>query len=191
MTASKIDFDNFLDGYLKQPNFFEAVCPANSSVPFGLQLKELVASIYSGEAEDLVNKEWFLKLAENIIVHEFGNYKALNALSSLKVETKKELLLRLKKANQYMDEQFLTINDINEVAVYCNLSEFHFYRSFKQAFAVSPYQYLLRKRLKLAASLLNQKEMNITAIALHCNFPDLPTFSKAFKKQFGISPSQF
>lgn len=191
MTSADVDFDNFLDGYFHQPNFFEAVCPASASVAFGTQLKELVTSIYNGEADELVNREWFLKLAENIIQYEFGNYKALNSITSLKVETRKELLVRLKRARQYMDEQFLFINDINEVATYCNLSEFHFFRSFRQAFAVSPYQYILRKRLELAASLIKEKEMNITAIALHCNFPDLPTFSKAFKKQLGVSPSQF
>lgn len=191
MTSADVDFDNFLDGYFRQPDFFEAVCPASSSVAFGTQLKELVTSIYNGEADELVNREWFLKLAENIIQYEFGNYKALSSLNSLKFETRKELLIRLKKARQYMDDQFLFINNINEVATYCNLSEFHFFRSFRQAFSVSPYQYILKKRLELAASMIKEKEMNFTAIALHCNFPDLPSFSKAFKKQFGFSPSHF
>jgi AraC-like DNA-binding protein len=191
MTATDIDFDNFLDGYFRQPYFFEAVCPASSTVAFGNQLKELVAAIRIGNAQDLVNREWFLKLAENIIQYEFGNYKALNSLTSLKTETKKELLVRLKIAKQYMDEQFLFINDINEVATYCSLSEFHFFRSFRQAFAISPYQYILKKRLALAKSLILKNEMSITAIALHCNFPDLFTFSKAFKKHYNYSPSQY
>lgn len=191
MTAANIDFDNFLDGYLKQPYFFETVCPVYALVPFSSQLNELAVAIQNGRAGELVNREWFLQLAEKIIYHEYGHYRAINNLSSLRIETKKELLHRLLKAKRYMDEQFLCISDINEVAVYCSLSEFHFFRSFRQAFAISPYQYLLKKRLELAASLLKEKDMNITAIALHCNFPDLPTFSKAFKKHFGFSPSRF
>lgn len=191
MTTNHIDFDNFLDGYFRQPYFFESVCPANAAVPFSGQLKELVAAIHYGKVDALVDKEWFLKLAEKIIYHEYGNYQSLNALSSLKPDTKKELLHRLKKAKNYMDEQFLFINDIQEVAIHCSLSEFHFFRSFRQAFAVTPYQYILRKRLELAAALLRQNKMSITAIALHCNFPDLFTFSKAFKKHYHMPPSVY
>lgn len=191
MTSANIDFDNFLDGYLKHPYFFETVCPVHATVPFSNQLYGLVTAIQNGYADKLINREWFLQLAEKIIYHEYGHYRAINSLSSLKTDTKKELLQRLLKSKRFMDEQFLFISDIKEVATYCNLSEFHFFRSFRQAFYITPYQYILKKRLQLAASLLKEKTMSITAIALHCNFPDLFTFSKAFKKHFGYSPSQF
>jgi AraC family transcriptional regulator len=190
MTADGLDFDNFLSGYLQQPHFFETVCPVHNSIPFSNQLFELVTAIQNNYAGDLVNKEWFLALTEKIIHHEYGHYRAINNLSALKTETKKELLKRLLKAKQYMDECYLFINEINEVAAYCNLSEFHFFRSFRQAFGSSPYQYILKKRLEEAALMLKENKLNITAIAHHCNFPDLPTFSKAFKRQFGYSPSK-
>jgi AraC family transcriptional regulator len=92
---------------------------------------------------------------------------------------------------QFMDENFLTINDVSEVALASNLSEFHFFRSFKQAFGTTTYQYILNKKLELARTMLQEKDASITAIASMCNFPDLFTFSKAFKRRFGIAPSQF
>lgn len=191
MTAGHIDFDNFLDGYFRQPYFFETVCPANAAVPFSGQLNELVQAIQEGSAAELVDKEWFLQLAEKIIYHEYGNYKALNGLSSLKTTTKQELLTRLYKAKKFIDEEFLNISGIHEVAIHSSLSEFHFFRSFRQAFGVTPYQYILKKRLELATALLRQNKMSITAIALHCNFPDLFTFSKAFKKHYHMPPSVY
>jgi AraC-like DNA-binding protein len=90
-----------------------------------------------------------------------------------------------------MDENFLTISGIGEVALASNLSEFHFFRSFKQAFGSTTYQYILNKRLELARAMLENHEIPITEIAATCNFPDLFTFSKAFKRHFGIAPSQF
>jgi AraC family transcriptional regulator len=191
MTADGIDFDNFLSGYLKQPHFFETVCPVHSNISFSTQLHELVLAIQNNRAGELVNKEWFLNLTEKIIHHEYGHYRAINNLAALKTETKKELLKRLLKAKQYIDEQYLFIKDITEVAAYCNLSEFHFFRSFRQAFGNSPYQYILKKRLQEAVIMIHENKFSITAIAHHCNFPDLPTFSKAFKRQFGYSPSRF
>jgi AraC family transcriptional regulator len=182
-------FDNYLAGYFKAPEFFETVCPVNTTQLAG-KLKHLVAAIAEGQAQDHINKEWFLDLAEKIIFHEYGNYLALSGIQSVKLETRKEILSRLNKARQYMDEEFLMIDEIHQAAVVCNLSEFHFFRTFKQAFGITPYQYLLHKRLALAKELILEKQMSVTSVALYCNFPDIFTFSKAFKRQFNMSPSR-
>lgn len=183
-------FDNYLAGYFKTPEFFEAVCPVKGS-QFNKKLDALVAAIQGGNVEKLVDKEWFLDLVEKIIFHEYGNYLALNGIRSVKVETRKEILRRLKMAKQYMDDEFLDIEEINHVATVCSMSEFHFYRSFRQAFNTTPYQYILTKRLELAKELLGAGKLSITQIAGTCNFPDVFTFSKAFKRHFNIPPSNF
>ncbi len=183
-------FDNYLAGYFNTPEFFETVCPAGSA-PFGNKLKELVAAIGIGRAGEHIDREWFLDLVEKIIFHEYGNYMALNGLRSVRMETRKEILRRLKTAKQYMDDEFLSIDEIGQVANICNMSEFHFFRSFKQAFSITPYQYILSKRLALAKELLQKGQLSITHIAGYCNFPDVFTFSKAFKRQFNCTPSGF
>ena len=183
------DFDNYLAGYFKTPEFFETVCPVNAA-RFGNKLNELVTSITSGQAGNRIDKEWFLDLVEKIIFHEYGNYLALNGIRSVKLETRKEILHRLKIARQYMDDEILSINEISQVAVFCHMSEFHFFRSFKQAFGISPYQYLLNKRLETARKLIASGQMSVTDIAAYCNFPDIFTFSKAFKRRFAIAPSK-
>lgn len=184
------DFDNYMVGYFKAPEFFEAVCPVNTSQFRGM-LNELVVAIANGQTGEYINREWFLELVEKIIFHEYGNYLALNGLHSVKLETRKEILRRLKTARQFMDDEFLDIDEIKRVATICNMSEFHFYRSFRQAFSISPYQYLLNKRLEFATELIKRGDMPLTNIAAHCNFPDVFTFSKAFKRRFHTAPSRF
>jgi AraC-like DNA-binding protein len=184
-----LDFDNYRAKYFNHPEFFEAVCPAGSSA-FGKKLDALVTAIRNGHGEQHVNREWFLDLAEKIVYHEYGNYLALNGLSSVKLETRKELLKRLNNGKQFINENFLNIDNIAEIATACNLSEFHFFRSFRQAYGITPYQYILNKRLEVAGELIAEQAMSITEISLHCNFPDLFTFSKAFKRRYGISPSR-
>ncbi|MGC4034869.1 MAG: AraC family transcriptional regulator [Chitinophagaceae bacterium] len=184
-----LEFENYLARHFKAPEFFESVCPVgNTSI--GKILNGLIKAIRNGEAEDVVNREWFLELIEQVVSHEYGNYLALNGLHSVKADTKKELLRRLSKGRHLIDENFLNIGGIPEIAVASNLSEFHFFRSFRQAFGITPYQYLLNKRLDCANELLKQNGMTITEISLHCNFPDLFTFSKAFKRRYGIAPSR-
>lgn len=183
------DFDNYLTGYFKTPEFFESVCPVNGA-QFGNKLNELVLAISNGQAQHYINKEWFLDLVEKIMFHEYGNYLALNNIRSVKLGTRKEILSRLRIAKQYMDDEFLEVDEIRQVAKTCNMSEFHFFRSFRQAFGVSPYQYLLGKRLDLAKELIIAGDRLVTDIATHCNFPDVYTFSKAFKRRFNVAPSR-
>jgi AraC family transcriptional regulator len=184
------DLDNYCSGYFKMPEFFETIYPAGATV-FARKLNELVQAIYNRSVESLINKEWFFDLAEKIVLQEYGNYLALNNLCSVKLETRKEILRRLHSARQFMDGQFLFINEIKEAALACNMSEFHFSRSFKQAFGVTPYHYLLEKRLDYAQKMIEEGTMTITAIAAHCNFPDIFTFSKAFKNKFHVPPSRW
>jgi AraC-like DNA-binding protein len=177
LTAQKDhQLDDYLAGYFKTPEFFEVVCPVRGS-HFDKKLNELALAIQHGNVT-YVNKEWFLDLA-------------LNGIRSVKLETRKEILRRLKLAKHYIDEKYLDIADINQVANICNMSEFHFYRSFREAFHTTPYQYILTKRLELSKQLLLAGNASVTEIALHCNFPDVYTFSKAFKRHFNISPSGF
>ena len=183
------NFDNYLSGYFRSPHFFEAVCPV-SSAPFGKKLNELVGAVKNNTAGHLIDKEWFLDLVEKIIFHEYGNFLALNGIQSVRHETRKEILRRLMTAKQYIDDDFLDIDEISQVAAVCNMSEFHFFRSFRQAFGFTPYQYILSKRLQLAKKLIQQQQLSITDIATTCSFPDVYTFSKAFKRQFNISPSK-
>lgn len=187
-TQNNPDFDNYLSGYFRVPEFFETVCPIKAA-GFGYKLDALALAIANGEAEKYINREWFLDLVEKIIYHEYGNYLALGGLRSVKLETRKEILRRLQMGKQYIDDSFLDIDSISQVAGFCNLSEFHFFRSFRQAFGISPYQYLLAKRLTLARDMIRQGGLSLTAIALYCNFPDVFTFSKAFKRHFHTTPS--
>jgi len=183
------DLDNYLAGYFRSPDFFETVCPVHQA-GFGKTLNELVAAISVGRAHEHINKEWFLDLVEKIIYHEYGNYLALKGIRSVKLETRKEILSRLKIARQFMDDEHLNIDEVGEVARYCNMSEFHFFRSFRQAFGISPYQYLLSKRLETARAMIEEGRLSLTSIASHCNFPDIFTFSKAFKRKFAVAPSR-
>ena len=76
------------------------------------------------------------------------------------------------------------------VAEECCLSEFRFYRLFKQCFGISPGQYVQQRRIE-EAIILSRQDLSWTEIALHLNFTDLAAFSNAFKKVKGVSPSAY
>ncbi|MBV8251532.1 MAG: helix-turn-helix transcriptional regulator [Chitinophaga sp.] len=78
---------------------------------------------------------------------------------------------------------------LSELANIAHVSPFHFSRLFKKVTEVSPYEYLLRIRLKEAQLQLLHTRDSITSIAFSTGFNSLEHFSAAYKKQFGKSPA--
>lgn len=187
VTAKNHNLDNYLAGYFQTPAFYEQVYPVAGN-SLGEQLSALRLEIERC-ARPRISKEWFMDLSERIIYQEYGNYLFLNQINSVKSTTKKELLRRLQMAKDYMDQYFLEIEGIKEIAEHCALSEYHFYRRFKEVYSMTPNQYLTQKKLGMARDLLRQEEYTVTQIAMMCSYPDVFTFSKAFKRLYGISPS--
>lgn len=97
---------------------------------------------------------------------------------------------KLQTAKNYIDLHFTTIENVESVAKESSISEYHFYRLFKQIFGVSPYHYITQKKLELAQELLRDKVLSVTDVAMVCGFADLASFSKSFKNFFEISPSK-
>ena len=187
LTSKNEDFDNYLSGYFKSPEFFESIHSVyNTSI--GNKLQQLLYLIRLGQPVT-VGKEWFIDLSERIVYQEYGNYLALNEINSVKPSTRKEVLERLHVAKEYIDANFLQISEIKEVADYCNMSEFHFYRRFKEVYKKTPYQYITENKMQLAKQMLLEKSHTISDVAILCSYPDVFTFSKAFKKFYGVSPS--
>ena len=69
-------------------------------------------------------------------------------------------------------------------------------RLFRRYDVTSPYQYLLRERMNLAADLLARRGSGgdrplVRQVAEHLGFTDPYQFSRAFKRVFGVSPARF
>ena len=187
ITSKNEDLDNYLSGYFKYPEFLESIHSIQTT-SIGHKLQRLLRTIESGNNLTL-DKEWFLDLSEKIVYQEYGNYLALNEINSVKPSTKKEVLQRLHQAKEYIDANFLQISEIKEVADHCTMSEYHFFRRFKEVYKKTPYQYITEKKMQLAKELLLQRTHSVSDVAILCSFPDVFTFSKSFKKFYGIPPS--
>ena len=77
-----------------------------------------------------------------------------------------------------------------EVANLCSMSPFVFSRKFKDAFAISFRDYVVRYRLRAACSLLKNPDASVTDVAFAVGFNDVSYFSRMFKRHFGVPPSE-
>jgi len=182
--------DNAVEDYFSIPDFNEDVFFYRNS-HFASRIEKLANDITSGNAIHL-DKEWFYGICEEIIYRQYGKYLAFAGLDCIKQATKKELLHRLETAKEYIETNFLHITSIHEIARAACLSDYHFVRSFRMAYKVSPYKYVLQQRLLFAQQLMKQRPgAGLKVIAALCNFPDIASFSKAYKRCFKVSPSMF
>ncbi|BDS15237.1 AraC family transcriptional regulator [Aureispira anguillae] len=97
---------------------------------------------------------------------------------------------RIYKAMEFIDlnlDQPLNLAIVSKVALY---SPFHFHRLFSSIVGENLNQFILRKRIERAAYQLKiDKSLGISEIAFNNGFNSSSSFSKAFKKYYGISPS--
>jgi AraC family transcriptional regulator len=173
---------------LREFQLFENVFSMNSKTPLARYLKSFVDTINKGDQVHF-NEESILKLAEKIICQELGIRGALTSLDRVKQSTRDEIMRRLLLGKEYMDAYFIDDPKIADVAKHAMMSEHFFFKTFKQAFQITPYQYMLNRRIEVATELIMQNELNISQIAESTGFVDIYTFSKAYKRKVGISPS--
>jgi AraC family transcriptional regulator, exoenzyme S synthesis regulatory protein ExsA len=76
-----------------------------------------------------------------------------------------------------------------EFAHLCNMSLATFKRKFLEVYQESPAKYFLQKKLEKAAGYLAFESKPISEIAFDLGFESASNFNKAFKKQFGCSPT--
>lgn len=133
--------------------------------------------------------DFFYNLAEAIVQDQMPLFKQLHNISSIKYSTKKDLYKRIQKAKEFIDSSFENDLTISNIATHSFMSEYHFYRLFKQVQGISPMQYIIKKRLERAKHLIVKQQMPISEVALHTGFTDVFNFSKMFKKHFQASPS--
>lgn len=82
----------------------------------------------------------------------------------------------------------VTLDKLAEVA---GLSKYHFLRQFSQVVGMTPGAYLRTLRLCHAARLLRSTTRPIVDIALAVGFSDHPSFSRAFARYLGLTPSEY
>lgn len=78
-----------------------------------------------------------------------------------------------------------------ELARRVGLNHNQLFQGFKQMLGACPFEYLRTLRLEKARDLIGSRECNVTEAAFNVGYSSLSSFTKAFRKKFGINPKTF
>jgi AraC family transcriptional regulator len=98
---------------------------------------------------------------------------------------------RINEVKQYIREHIDEPLNREVLAAVADFSVPHFHRIFNAYIGESVAGYVRRVRMERAGRKLRIGAVNITEVALAAGYESHSAFAKAFKKQFGLSPSEF
>jgi AraC family transcriptional regulator len=96
-----------------------------------------------------------------------------------------------KLVTAYIEEHVADDIQLATLAKLARLSPHHFSRSFKRSLGMPPHRYHANRRIERAKQLLANREMSVTAIALEVGFSETSTFTAAFRRLTGHTPSHY
>jgi AraC-like DNA-binding protein len=157
--------------------------------PLKLVLSEIVSSFEADQSKKFrCTIDLFYRIAGAFILSQRQTFQCFKRMHAAKSSTRDELFRRMLAAREYMNDLWSSPVTIEELARAVFMSPFHFHRTFTTTFAITPAQYLKKIRMQKAKELM-RLNCTISEVAVKVGYDDIFSFSKAFKKMFGLPPS--
>ena len=97
----------------------------------------------------------------------------------------------VKKARKYILQNLDQELSREDIAAHVFVSSGYLGRLFKRETGMSLSEFIFQERMKLAARLLSQTSLYVTAVAMRVGFSNFPYFSTQFKKYSGMTPVEY
>jgi AraC-like DNA-binding protein len=91
----------------------------------------------------------------------------------------------------YIEEHIAEHIPLATLARFVRLSAYHFCRAFKRSFGMPPHRYHNARRIQHAKMLLARPTCSVTEIALRVGFSETSSFTAAFRKATGSTPTGY
>jgi AraC family transcriptional regulator len=130
-------------------------------------------------------------LSRQLAIHLLRTHLTVKKSALIELSRAGPVDRRLRRAIEFMHDNFARELALEEIAAAAYLSEYHFARLFKQITGLTPHFYLANLRLERARVLLAETSLSINEVAASVGYHSQSHFTKMFKSVAGITPSSY
>lgn len=147
-------------------------------------IKQVVSDMLAQSGQDLKSQ---YQLQGDL--YQFFSLLIKNAPAGIKAEPRDTAWLL--KAKQYIQNHYAEPMQVADVADHLGLTRSYLYKLFMDGMGISVKDYISALRITNARELLTVTDMSIEEVARACGYEDYRGFGKIFKKETGMSMSEF
>lgn len=178
----------YLEIFLNHTQTFSNEIPGTETV--ASTVAQLMREIY----EECQNREAEYKLVVKakllLILANLGRYYGVAKLPS-SPHTSNQHLLQLDSAVSFINANLTKELSLELIAREAKMSKSYFSTIFKKMNGIPVWDYITRKRVELAMTLLREWDKSIIEVAESCGFSSISNFNRCFRQVTGISPSAY
>lgn len=98
---------------------------------------------------------------------------------------------RMQQVAEYVMAHYVHTITLDDIAAHIGMNSSAFCTFFKRNKGMTFSQFVTQYRLETACGLLKDSQKQVSEICFAVGFNDLPHFNRVFKKEYGVTPSQF
>lgn len=150
----------------------------------------LIELIISNVAEHSFEKETLISIIlQTIIILLIRNFSYTKTKTIPSYISQNEILCY--KIMHYIDINIFSITNLQELSKQFNYNYSYLANVFSKTTKMTLSQYLANKKLEHSKVLIRENRLSFSEIARLLNYSSLYSFSKSFKKHFGLSPTEY
>ena len=97
----------------------------------------------------------------------------------------------IEAAKKYIEKNYTLNITLEDVSREVNISSYYLSRIFKEGTGENFIDYLTKLRIEKAKELLSTTQLSMKEICAKCGYSDPNYFSKTFKKNVGVTPTEY
>lgn len=193
-TAVPVQVDNQIIGYLqtgqvllKKPTKAQFARTAKQLVGWGMKvdLRQLEEAYFHSH---VINAEQYKAMVRLLTI--FAKHLSM-VCNQILIQQQNAEPPKITKAKEYINERQAEDISLTEVARAVNTSSFYFCKMFKKSTGINFTDYVARVRIEKAKNLLLNPNLRVSEVAYEVGFQSLTHFNRVFRKQCGISPTEY
>ena len=92
---------------------------------------------------------------------------------------------------RYVDKNFFEFPGIADISKALGYSQSYISHMFRDKMGITLQEYICRKKIEASLDFLKYQKYTVTQIAMMLNYASVQSFSKAFRKAMGCSPTEY